>query len=70
MCLYRRIDETGQPLPPPHVLLRFEVLEECILSGQLSDAEIVDLLHEEPGFARWFKTRVPDRGCGCVAPVL
>jgi hypothetical protein len=70
MCSYGQITGSGEPLPPPHVLLHFEALEECILSEQVSFAEVQGVLREEPEFARWFKARVPDRGRGCVSPAM
>ena len=70
MCIFRQITGTGEPLPPPHMLLHFEALEECILSGQVSSAEVQGVLNEEPEFARWFTARVPGRGRGCVSPAM
>ena len=70
MCIYGQITGSGEPLPPPHMLLHFEALEECILSGQVSFAEVQGVLREEPEFARWLKARMPAGGRGCVCPAM
>ncbi len=70
MCNFGQITGPGEPLPPPHLLLHFEALEECILSEQVSFAEVQGLLREEPDFARWLRTKVSGRGRGCVSPAM
>jgi hypothetical protein len=45
---------------------RFEFLEECILSGQLSDSELGTLLRRDPALARWLSARAAK----CVDPTV
>jgi hypothetical protein len=70
MSMHGKIAGTGERLPTPAMLMRFEMLEECILSGQVAYAEVQRLLSEEPGFARWLEARVPGRLRGCVSPAI
>lgn len=70
MSIYDRFARAGERVLPADVLMRYVTLEECILSGQMSDAEVQGLLREDAEFARWFKARVPNRLRGCVSPTL
>lgn len=55
-------------MPTAATVVHYEALEECILSGQVADAEVPLLLRQEPEFAAWFKARMPSRQRGCVTP--
>ena len=69
MCFHGKI-AGGEYLLPADVLLQFEMLEECILSGQVLEVEVHGLFRDDPGFAEWFKARVPNRLRGCVSPAV
>lgn len=70
MGMHSKIAGRGEPMPPAELLVHFEALEDCILSGQVTSAEIQGLLSERPDFAHWFKARIPRRMRGCQPPAL
>jgi hypothetical protein len=61
MGIHSKIAEPGEAVLPRDVLARYELLEDCIVSGQVSDGEAQTLLREDPGFARWLKARALER---------
>ena len=40
---------------------QYELVAECILSGQVSDREISDLTDTDPKFGEWFRARTSKR---------
>jgi hypothetical protein len=42
-------------------LSEYELIEECILSGQVSDAKVQSMVRTDPVFGRWLRARVTDR---------
>ena len=68
MGIHGKIAGTGDRLPSAATARHYEALEECILSGQVADAEVLGLLRQEPQFAAWFRARMPSRQRGCVTP--
>jgi hypothetical protein len=70
MGIHGKLAGTGDRLPTAEALVHYEALEECILSGQVTYAEVQGLLSEEPEFARWFMARVPYRLRGCVSSAI
>lgn len=40
---------------------RYEMLEACALSGQMSDAQLYDLMLDDPEFAEWVRRRAEER---------
>lgn len=61
MGIHGRIGESVERIPLPDVLIQYELLEECILSGQVPDIEVQRRLRDDPIFARWFETRATSR---------
>lgn len=39
----------------------FELLEQCYLSGQMSDAQLHELMRDDPAFAEWITKRAQER---------
>jgi hypothetical protein len=52
-----RIAEPGE-IVPAELLSLYALLEDCILSGQMSDTELQALLRDDPDFACWLRSRV------------
>jgi hypothetical protein len=61
MGIQGKISDTGEQVLSAEVLVQYELLEDCILSGQVPDVELQGLVREDPLFARWLKTRVTAR---------
>lgn len=61
MGIHGKISDSGEPVLSADMLVHYELLEDCILSGQVPDVELQDLFREDPAFARWLKTRATDR---------
>lgn len=40
---------------------RFELLEQCYLSGQMDDAQLHELMRDDPAFAEWITKRAQER---------
>ncbi len=67
MCFHGKIAGSGDEPFAAALLVQYEMLEECILSGQVPDVEVHGLFRGDPGFAHWFKARMPNRLRGCVS---
>lgn len=70
MGIHGKITGTGERVPSAEMLVQYQALEECILSGQVSHAEVHELLREDPEFAHWFRARALNRSRGCVFPAI
>lgn len=60
MGIHGRIAEPGE-IVPAEMLSLYALLEDCILSGQVPDTELQELLRDDPGFADWLRSRVAAR---------
>jgi hypothetical protein len=61
MGIHGKIADSGEQVLSAGVLVKYELLEDCILSGQVPDGELQALIREDPAFARWLKSRVTAR---------
>jgi hypothetical protein len=61
MGIHGRIAGAGELIVPAELLSLYALLEDCILSGQISDAELQALLRDDPDFAGWMRSRVAAR---------
>ena len=61
MGLHQRIPFTSNSAPLDGVASEYQLLEECILSGQVPDAEVQSLIAANSGFADWLRARVHSR---------
>jgi hypothetical protein len=61
MGIHGKISDAGEPVLAADVLVQYELLEDCILSGQVPDMELQGLFRKDPLFARWLKMRVTAR---------
>jgi len=52
------------------MLMQYELIEECILSGQVSDAKLQGMMLSDPVFARWLRARMTDRARSCALPAI
>jgi hypothetical protein len=41
--------------------VQYELLENCILAGQVSDRQLVQMMRADPAFALWLRTRTGAR---------
>jgi len=70
MGIHSRLAEPGEAVLPRDVLAQYELLEDCILSGQVSDSEAQRLLREDPAFASWLKARALQRIAERAVPAI
>jgi hypothetical protein len=61
MGIHGQIAGPGELIVPAELLTHYALLEDCILSGQVSDAELQALLRDDPDFAQWLRSRVSAR---------
>ena len=62
MSMHQRFEIAEAPERQPYsdeaVLANYKMLEECILSDQVSDRELHDLTRSDPAFGLWLRQRV------------
>ena len=61
MGIHGKIAGPGELFVPAELLSLYALLEDCILSGQISDTELQALLRDDPDFAGWMRSRVSAR---------
>jgi hypothetical protein len=70
MDTYGRLAEPDVPTVSADVLVQYELIEECILSGQVSDAKLQDLMRSDPVLGRWLRARTTDRARTRALPAI
>lgn len=61
MDTYGQLAEPDVRTTSADALMKYELLEECILSGQVSDAKVQSMINSDPAFGRWLRARITDR---------
>jgi hypothetical protein len=61
MGIHSRIGEAVERIPSPELLIQYELLEECVLSGQVSHVEVQGIIRDDPAFGRWLERRATNR---------
>lgn len=62
----RQLAEPDVRTTSADMLMQYELLEECILSGQVSEAKVQSMVRHYPEFGRWLRARVTDRALPTV----
>jgi hypothetical protein len=61
MGIHSKIAGSDGQLPIVKQLQHFELLEECILSGQMTHVEVQKIVDEDSAFGSWLRMRMRDR---------
>jgi hypothetical protein len=70
MNTYGHLAERDVRTPSADMLIQYELIEECILSGQVSDAKVQAMVRSDPAFGRWLRARITDRARTSALPAI